>query len=320
MIGPHKEDEFLIQSHASAGHDVWPRRTPNRSCPRSGSNHGDTVTVGGETFEVRHCPGHTPGHVVFYNATHKFVIVGDVLFHGSIGRTDLPRGDHATLLRSIREQLLTCPTRRASCRDTVRPRRSASSAAAIRSCRTFERLQCSVSRGPGASSPSRRSLSISVVRLRPSARAARVLLPPCPLERTPQNLALLVDEGARTATTDRQRGQLLQRHARTTAGRERALHEAFELGWLPGKSYSASAGSASGAMPGTSRPEHARSAIHGQQHQGLEVLAALAQGRNLSEVCSSQRESSGTSALLASKAGKGWRALKMSRAVNGYAA
>ena len=70
---------------------------------------GDVVTVGNESFEVRHCPGHTPGHVIFYSAARKFALVGDVLFDGSIGRSDLPRGDHATLLRSIKEQLLTLP-------------------------------------------------------------------------------------------------------------------------------------------------------------------------------------------------------------------
>ena len=89
-------------------------------------SHGDVVSVGEERFEVRHCPGHTPGHVIFYNAAHKFAIVGDVLFDGSIGRTDLPRGDHATLLRSIREQLLTLARRDdVSCQATARPRRSA---------------------------------------------------------------------------------------------------------------------------------------------------------------------------------------------------
>ena len=57
------------------------------------------------TLEVRHCPGHTPGHIVFFHRPSKVAIVGDVLFHGSVGRTDLPRGDHETLIRSIREQL-----------------------------------------------------------------------------------------------------------------------------------------------------------------------------------------------------------------------
>ncbi|MBT4748707.1 MAG: MBL fold metallo-hydrolase, partial [Rhodospirillaceae bacterium] len=63
------------------------------------------VTFGNVTLAVRHCPGHTPGHVVFVEQALGLAIVGDVLFQGSIGRTDFPRGDHATLIRSITEQL-----------------------------------------------------------------------------------------------------------------------------------------------------------------------------------------------------------------------
>jgi glyoxylase-like metal-dependent hydrolase (beta-lactamase superfamily II) len=66
---------------------------------------GDTVDVGGETLEVYHTPGHTPGHVIFYHPGARLAVVGDVLFAGSIGRTDFPRGDHATLIRAIREKL-----------------------------------------------------------------------------------------------------------------------------------------------------------------------------------------------------------------------
>jgi hydroxyacylglutathione hydrolase len=66
---------------------------------------GDRVEVGELTLQVRHCPWHTPGHVVFFNEPARFAIVGDVLFRGSIGRTDFPGGDHATLIRSIRENL-----------------------------------------------------------------------------------------------------------------------------------------------------------------------------------------------------------------------
>jgi glyoxylase-like metal-dependent hydrolase (beta-lactamase superfamily II) len=63
------------------------------------------VTVGGLTLDVRHCPGHTPGHVVFVHAPSRFAVVGDVLFQGSIGRTDFPGGDYDTLIGSIRERL-----------------------------------------------------------------------------------------------------------------------------------------------------------------------------------------------------------------------
>src|SRR5690606_36056138 len=61
---------------------------------------GDTVSFGEQTLEVRHCPGHTPGRAIFFHAPSRLAIVGDVLFQGSIGRTDFPRGDHATLVAS----------------------------------------------------------------------------------------------------------------------------------------------------------------------------------------------------------------------------
>jgi glyoxylase-like metal-dependent hydrolase (beta-lactamase superfamily II) len=66
---------------------------------------GDTVTVGNETLEVRLCPGHTPGHVILFHRPSKTAWVGDVLFQGSIGRTDFPKGDHAALLHSIKTKL-----------------------------------------------------------------------------------------------------------------------------------------------------------------------------------------------------------------------
>jgi len=73
--------------------------------PERWLEQGDTVQFGKVTLEVRHCPGHTPGHVIFFSGADRLAIVGDVLFAGSIGRTDFPRGDLATLLRSIRENL-----------------------------------------------------------------------------------------------------------------------------------------------------------------------------------------------------------------------
>ncbi len=71
----------------------------------AGVEHGDRVSVGDEILEVVHCPGHTPGHVVFFSAEARLALVGDVLFKGSIGRTDFPGGNHAELIRSIRETL-----------------------------------------------------------------------------------------------------------------------------------------------------------------------------------------------------------------------
>ena len=108
VVGPEREDEFLIEGIAMQG-QMFGLGHAEPFVPDQWLTQGDLVSVGNERFEVRHCPGHTPGHVIFYNAARKFALVGDVLFDGSIGRSDLPRGDHATLLRSIKEQLLTLP-------------------------------------------------------------------------------------------------------------------------------------------------------------------------------------------------------------------
>lgn len=104
--GPHSEDQFLIDTLDEQaqlfGFAAVEPFTPTRFL-----QGGDSVTVGALQFLVRHCPGHTPGHVVFVQEDERIAFVGDVLFSGSIGRTDFPRGDHETLLRSIREELFT---------------------------------------------------------------------------------------------------------------------------------------------------------------------------------------------------------------------
>ena len=102
--GPHSGDQFWIdQMPAQAKMFGFP---PSEAfVPTRWLQQGDRVTVGELELEVRHCPGHTPGHVVFFHAPSRFAIVGDVLFAGSIGRTDFPRGNHADLIRSIRENL-----------------------------------------------------------------------------------------------------------------------------------------------------------------------------------------------------------------------
>ncbi len=98
--GPGRDDAFLIEAIAERGDDFGvPHCRP--FSPERWLQDGDTVRLGAQTLEVRHCPGHTPGHVVFFHAPGKLAFVGDVLFAGSIGRTDFPRGDHPTLLRSI---------------------------------------------------------------------------------------------------------------------------------------------------------------------------------------------------------------------------
>lgn len=103
--GPHLADQLLIDR--SEGQAKQFNMPPFRKIePARWLDEGDTVDIGGLVFQVLHCPGHAPGHVVFFNADLKFAISGDVLFAGSVGRTDLPGGDHATLIRSIREKLL----------------------------------------------------------------------------------------------------------------------------------------------------------------------------------------------------------------------
>ena len=102
--GPHREDKFLLDHLAETGRGYGMAARP--VTPDRWLEESDQVTVGELTFDVLHCPGHSPGSVVFVNADQRFAIVGDVLFQGSIGRTDLPRGDHATLIRSITEKLL----------------------------------------------------------------------------------------------------------------------------------------------------------------------------------------------------------------------
>ncbi|MGX2038979.1 MBL fold metallo-hydrolase [Methylocaldum sp. MU1018] len=102
--GPQKEDRFLIDQlpEQCEMFDFPPTAafTPDRWL-----EDGDTVRFGHQTLEVLHCPGHTPGHLVFFHPGERLAVVGDVLFKGSIGRTDLPRGDHDALIKSIRGRL-----------------------------------------------------------------------------------------------------------------------------------------------------------------------------------------------------------------------
>ncbi len=102
--GPHKADQFWLDglAHQSQmfGFPVIATFSPGRYL-----EEGDLITFGEEQLEVLHTPGHTPGHVVFFHRGEKLAFVGDVLFHGSIGRTDFPQSDHPSLLRSITEKL-----------------------------------------------------------------------------------------------------------------------------------------------------------------------------------------------------------------------
>ncbi len=103
--GPHKEDQFWIDTIAQQckmfNFPPLEGFTPDRWLKQ-----GDQVTFGNITLDVLHCPGHTPGHVVFFHKDDGIAIVGDVLFQGSIGRSDFPKGDHDTLINSIKERLL----------------------------------------------------------------------------------------------------------------------------------------------------------------------------------------------------------------------
>lgn len=102
--GPHRGDQFWIEQlpvqAQMFGFPPVEVFTPDRWLAQ-----GDTVQVGDQQLEVLHCPGHTPGHVVFFHRPSQLALVGDVLFAGSIGRTDFPQGDHDTLIRSITERL-----------------------------------------------------------------------------------------------------------------------------------------------------------------------------------------------------------------------
>ncbi len=102
--GPDLRDRFLLEGleDAAAKWDIPARNvTPDRWLAE-----GDTVSIGGQDFTVLHCPGHTPGHVVFVSEALRVALVGDVLFRGSIGRTDFEYGDHAALIAAIHGKLL----------------------------------------------------------------------------------------------------------------------------------------------------------------------------------------------------------------------
>ncbi|MEO7276648.1 MAG: MBL fold metallo-hydrolase [Sphingomicrobium sp.] len=101
--GPHEDDRFWIERLGEDGPRYGVTGKPFE--PDRWLVDGDTVTVGRLELAVRHCPGHTPGHVVFHHQPSLLALVGDVLFKGSIGRSDFPRGDHGQLVRSITERL-----------------------------------------------------------------------------------------------------------------------------------------------------------------------------------------------------------------------
>ena len=103
--GPHVADKYLLDNVVESGARFGMTGVRNFE-PDRWLEEGDTVAIGDLTFDILHCPGHSPGSVVFFNKDLRFAHVGDVLFAGSVGRTDLPGGSHATLINSILTKLL----------------------------------------------------------------------------------------------------------------------------------------------------------------------------------------------------------------------
>ncbi|WP_394151835.1 MBL fold metallo-hydrolase [Vibrio maritimus] len=104
IVGPHKADNFWLQGLEGQSQMFgWPLTEAFE--PNQWLDEGDVVTFGNQSLNVVHTPGHTPGHVCLFNEEAQLAFVGDVLFNGSIGRTDFPQGDHATLINSIKTKL-----------------------------------------------------------------------------------------------------------------------------------------------------------------------------------------------------------------------
>jgi glyoxylase-like metal-dependent hydrolase (beta-lactamase superfamily II) len=103
--GPHQADKFLLDGLAEQGL-AFGLNSTRPVTPDRWLAEGDTVTAAGAEFSILHCPGHSPGSVVLFNAPQRFALVGDVLFRGSIGRTDFPYGDHDALIDAIKTKLL----------------------------------------------------------------------------------------------------------------------------------------------------------------------------------------------------------------------
>jgi len=104
VLGPHRDDAFLLDALPEQARMFGlPMAAPFR--PEQWLDQGEQVTLGKVSLDVIHCPGHTPGHIVFYDGDAGLAQVGDVLFKGAIGRTDFPRGRHRDLLDSIRNRL-----------------------------------------------------------------------------------------------------------------------------------------------------------------------------------------------------------------------
>ena len=105
VLGPHEADRPLLERVEQQAREfgVGDVRTVE---PDTWLSEGDDLTMAGRSFQILHCPGHAPGHLVFFDPELRFAVSGDVLFAGSVGRTDLPGGNHETLIASIRDKML----------------------------------------------------------------------------------------------------------------------------------------------------------------------------------------------------------------------
>lgn len=101
----HKDDVYFIENHLASAtmYGLYAEQSP---MPKAFINEGDVIKFGNSTLNTLHTPGHSPGSISYYNLEDKFIIGGDVLFYGSIGRSDLPMGNHETLIKSIKEKLM----------------------------------------------------------------------------------------------------------------------------------------------------------------------------------------------------------------------
>jgi len=105
VIGPQKEDEFWLQGLPQQS-KMFGLEECQPLVPDQWLEEGDSVKVGETTFQILHCPGHTPGHIVFFDPISRLLVSGDVIFKGGVGRSDFPRGDHGALIDAIKRKLL----------------------------------------------------------------------------------------------------------------------------------------------------------------------------------------------------------------------
>lgn len=108
MIGPQEDERFWFDNLPMQA-TMFGFKPISAFYPDQWLVHGENIKVGLLEFKVLHCPGHTPGHVVFYQQAHNTVIVGDVIFKGSVGRTDFPKGNSKQLINSIQQHIMTLP-------------------------------------------------------------------------------------------------------------------------------------------------------------------------------------------------------------------